>query len=67
MTPFEMPYVVYLQNVLRVGEPQPLFFFEHPNKGEAMSCAGRPSGGQPRAERVRSGFVRGGRSRKVTC
>ncbi|XP_043200596.1 protein arginine N-methyltransferase 5-like [Amphibalanus amphitrite] len=37
VSPFEMPYVVYLQNVLRVGQPQPLFHFEHPNRDEVIN------------------------------
>ena len=41
VTPFEMPYVVYLQNVLRVGEPQPLFHFRHPNRGQFWSRQGQ--------------------------
>ena len=31
--PFETPYVVRLHNVHVIGEPLPLFTFDHPNPG----------------------------------
>ncbi|XP_037077517.1 protein arginine N-methyltransferase 5-like isoform X2 [Pollicipes pollicipes] len=37
VTPFEMPYVVYLQNVLRIGPPQELFKFHHPSTDEVAN------------------------------
>ncbi|XP_064466577.1 protein arginine N-methyltransferase 5-like isoform X2 [Ornithodoros turicata] len=36
LTPFEMPYVVRLQNVAELAMPQSLFSFHHPNKDKVI-------------------------------